>query len=181
MVSGQHKGRQQVEDETLQAAAKVGRTLVMIQLTEMFLDLLLRTAFRGDSPVTAEELERNTKFERDETLGQLIKQLHQRVEVHPELKSFLEKFLKDRNQFVHHLLDPADIDLAPEQVRQQLADFCEEISKSCRRLLELFMTILIKWKLSFDPNEPIDDETKADLEAAEKWNTTIDQLFRLRT
>lgn len=169
-------------DEILEHAAKIGRTLVMIQLTEALLDiLLLRTAFRGDKPVTAEELERAAKYERRETLGQLIQKLHQRVEVHPELASFLENFLEDRNRFAHHLLDPAKANLPPEQVRQQISDFCERISKSCSQLVELFTTIFIKWNLSFQSDEPIDDETKAYFEAAEKWSTTVDKLFRLRT
>jgi hypothetical protein len=170
-----------MEDEILEHAANIVRTLVMIQLTEAFLDILLRTAFRGDMPVTAEELERATKFERDETLGQLIRKLQKRVEVHPELASFLENFRQDRNRFAHHLLDPAKADLPPEQVRQQISNFCERVSKSCRQLLDLFTTILIRWELSFRPDEPIDDETKAYFEAAEKWGTTVDKLFRLRT
>jgi hypothetical protein len=50
---------------------------------------------------------------------------------------------------------------------------------SSLRLLELFVAILIKWKKSFETDNPF-DETKLSLEQVEKWKMTIDQLFQIR-
>jgi len=169
-----------MEDETVKVRAAIGGALLFVQLVERLLDASLWTAFRGESVPIAQELERAEKLERTETLGQLIYKLRQRVEIHPKMEQYLQTFLDNRNRLVHHLLDSRETELTQKEARQRLSDFCKEVTKSGMRLLKLFTAILIKWKLSLERDHSLDAETKAYLEEAEEWPTTIDQLFRIR-
>jgi len=91
---------EKMEDESLESAAAVGRALIIIQLVELLLDSLLKTAFCGERVPTVREIEART-----DDLQSLVNRLHKRVEVDPKFKTYLKRFVKDRNRVVHNLVE----------------------------------------------------------------------------
>jgi len=167
-----------MEDESLELAATVGRALICIQMVELLLGSLLRTAFRAAETVpTVQELEREQETVRRATLGCLIKRLRQKVELDPELETYLNKFVEDRNRFVHHLVEEASKSASDEDHSR---DFSKQMLEDSIRLMELFFAKCLSWYQALQPNEPMDEETKRYVEQAGNWKKPLHQLFRVR-
>jgi hypothetical protein len=94
-------------DDTL---AFVGRLLVLTQSTEDRISDALRIVFK-EGILTAEDFVRkDTK-----TLGQLVREIRQTMEVHPEFEGLLLAFVEQRNLFVHRLHTQEWFDLESAQ------------------------------------------------------------------
>ena len=91
---------EKMEDESLEIAADIGRALITIQFVELLLDALLKTAFCGERVPTVREIE-----DRRDDLRSLVNRLQKRVELDPKFKTYLKRFVKDRNRFVHNLVE----------------------------------------------------------------------------
>jgi hypothetical protein len=120
------------------------------------------------------------KAVRRATLGCLIKRLQQKVELDPELETYLNKFVEDRNRFVRHLVEEASKIASGEDPEAYSRDFSKQMLVDSIRLMELFFAKFLSWYQALQPNEPMDEETKRYVEQAGNWNKPIDQLFRVR-
>ena len=167
---------EKMEDESLESAAAVGRALIIIQLVELLLDSLLKTAFCGERVPTVREIEART-----DDLQSLVNRLHKRVEVDPKFKTYLKRFVKDRNRVVHNLVEElVKKSVSEEEAHRYYRDFSDRMMEASLRLMQIFLAKFFSWRQTFRPNEPMDEDTKLYIEEAGKWMGSIDQLFRKR-
>jgi hypothetical protein len=167
---------EKMEDESLESAAAVGRALIIIQLVELLLDSLLKTAFCGERVPTVREIEART-----DDLQSLVNRLHKRVEVDPKFKTYLKRFVKDRNRVVHNLVEElVKKSASEEEAHRYYRDFSERMTEASLRLMQILLAKFFSWRQTFRPNEPMDEDTKLYIEEAGKWMGSIDQLFRKR-
>src|SRR5436309_10310290 len=82
-------------DDTL---ALVGKLLLLTQMTEERISDVLRVVFK-EGILTAEDFVRKDK----RTLGQLVSEIRQKMQVHKEFEGLLLVFVEQRNLFVHQL------------------------------------------------------------------------------
>jgi hypothetical protein len=71
----------EVNDESQEVSAEIGRALIFIQLVEHLRGLLLQSAFRDECIPPVKEIERAGTVERKATLGQLLSRLRAKVEL----------------------------------------------------------------------------------------------------
>jgi len=169
-----------MEDETSIALRDIGTALIGIQMVEHLLDLVIHTVFRGESMFSARELERLGKLERHETLGNLIKQLRTKVDVHPELDLYLDRFLEDRNHFVHGLIEIPNFNVSEGEGRQNCLRVCQEMATASVRLTNLFWALIYQFHDRQFQKMSLDDDVRKLFEDANAWAGRVDQFFRIR-
>lgn len=169
-----------MDDKTSKTLEAIGAGLIGIQMVEHLLDLSLHTVFQEASVASAQQLERLGTTEWYETLSNLIKQLRAKVDVHPDLESYLEAFRKDRNDFVHHLIEIPDFNVTEGKGRQECLRRCKKIMKANARLIKLFLAVIVQFKDRQLLKIPMDDMLKSLLEDADEWTASIPLLFRPR-
>jgi hypothetical protein len=81
---------------------RIGLLLVLIQNTEHAINASLSWVF-ADQPVTLEQIAFFEKLKQKRTLGRLLRELRERVNVDRRFDGLLTSFLQDRNRFVHSL------------------------------------------------------------------------------
>jgi hypothetical protein len=171
-----------MEDETsktLETLEAIGTGLIGIQMVEHLLDISLHTVFQEESMPSAQELERLGTTEWYETLSNLVRQLRAKVDVHPDLELYLEAFRKDRNDFVHHLIEIPDFSVTKGDGQRECLRRSGEIMKANARLIKLFLAV-VQFKDRQLLKIPMDDMLKSLLQDAEEWTTSVPQLFRPR-
>src|SRR5258708_20412919 len=91
-------------------------------------------------------LERLEKQERSRTLGRLVKQMQDRVGLHPALNKLLENFVEHRNQLMHRSRDIPGWDLDTEDGRKVAWGFLNQLYKQTLGLFQIFIPFLIAWE-----------------------------------
>lgn len=87
----------------------VGLAFLIVQSTERALGTSLHMIFGLPNPATIEDIERLDDEARRATLGRLVKEVRARVSLDPRFEQTLAEFVADRNRFIHHLGEEADI------------------------------------------------------------------------
>jgi hypothetical protein len=172
--------REKMKDKTSTTLIAIGTGLIGIQMVKHLLDLLLHTVFRTERMLSTRELEKLGKLERYETLGNLLKQLRTKVELHPDLELYLQEFLEDRNRFVHGLIETPSFNLSEGEGQQRCLRICRKMTTSRARLTKLFLAVLSQFKDPRAPNAPLDDDLRMLFEGAEEWKSSVERLFRTR-
>ena len=122
-----------------ETAAQIGYLLLITQDAEHSIITLIGTVYPNGKP-TWDEIEKLNKG----TLGRLIKQLKERVEMPDAFVSLLEGFLEHRNLFVHRLREQSWFDLHSENGRDKIWDFIESYSKHLTEVLTVVQAALFK-------------------------------------
>jgi hypothetical protein len=169
-----------MKDETSTTLIAIGTGLIGIQMVEHLLDLLLHLVFGNQRTVSAQELEKLGKLERHETLGNLLKQLRIKVEVHPDLEHYLQEFLEHRNRFVHGLIEIPNFNLSEGEGQLSCLHTCRKMTASCARLTKLFLAVLSQFKDDQVQKASLDNDLRMLFEDAEGWKSRVEQLFRPR-
>lgn len=100
------------EQETFE---QIGCLLWLTQDVELAISFLLGLVYPNGKP-SWEELEKFGK----KTLGQLVRDLNERVEVDERFQKLLESFVKNRNLFVHRLSHERGFSVENAEGRQRL-------------------------------------------------------------
>ncbi len=90
-----------VSEQKKMLLMNIGGVLLMCQLLERPLDMFCELA--SASVLTVDLLDSLDAEKRRKTVGQMLKQLRESVDVDPELDGILQPFLEHRNEFVHRL------------------------------------------------------------------------------
>lgn len=85
-----------------------GIALDCVQTAESMFSTVLKIAFHSHPTITIGSLEAEETSLRRKTLGQLMRELDKRADIHPQLEQIFDAFLGTRNQFIHHLRVVAD-------------------------------------------------------------------------
>jgi uncharacterized protein with PhoU and TrkA domain len=72
-----------IDEETKRILTFIGLLVLVMQTTETMVDLVLTFVFQGKEKLTLEVLERLERERRARTLGRLMKQMRDRVGIHP--------------------------------------------------------------------------------------------------
>jgi hypothetical protein len=125
------------EDELL---AHIGVLLMNVQQFEFLLLFALKLIYADQAELNAGKI-----FSEDKrTLGRLLKDLRKKTKIEASADELLEELLKERNMFVHHLIQQEWFDTSTESSRDRvmnnLAPFTERLSHAIR----LFVAIHIE-------------------------------------
>ena len=122
----------------------MGLALLRIQKAEQVLKLCT-TYFIPEAGRTWEMMQTEEARERKKTLGHFLKKLREKVHVDPTFDDVLDRFLADRNTFVHHIEDMPNFSLGTEagllvgiDFVRQLTDRAEHVTNVIAGFVNLF-------------------------------------------
>ena len=88
-------------------------------------------------------------------MGQLLKALRQRAELHPTFDDQLARFLKYRNVIAHRLHDvPGGLDLHSDEGRRRLKVFLLQYMDDGQKVSMVLLGLLREWARQEDINLP---------------------------
>ena len=124
----------------------MGVILIAVQSAEETINFALTFVFQGEERLTLEKLERIEAAERSGTLGRLLKQLRERVELSPEFDVLLTQFLSDRNTFIHRILEVPGFDLSTREGRNAATAFLSRFFSETKEVLHVFWAFIRAWQ-----------------------------------
>jgi hypothetical protein len=132
--------------ETERILTLIGLLILVMQTTETMVDLVLTFVFQGREKLTLEVLERLEREKRARTLGRLVKQMRDRVDINPVLEDLLDSFVEHRNQLTHRLDDVPGWDLETPEGREVACKFLLNLQDENQKIMEIFLGFLIAWE-----------------------------------
>jgi hypothetical protein len=135
-----------IDEETKRILTFIGLLVLVMQTTETMVDLVLTFVFQGREKLTLEVLERLEREKRARTLGRLVRQMRDRVDIHPALEGLLESFVEHRNQLTHRLGDVPGWDLETPEGRDVACKFLSNLQDENQKIMEIFLGFLIAWQ-----------------------------------
>lgn len=156
------------QDEVLKT---LGLAVVAGQGVERLMSTCLTYVLRDEPLVSIEQLEGILRRHGKATLGQLLRLLRERVELHPTFDERFERFLESRNIIAHRLLDvPGGLDLHTDEGRSRLKEFLLSFMADGQDLSMIFLGLLRDWSQQVGIGLPsVDDHaTKEMLEHVDK-------------
>lgn len=118
MKDKEQSGYKPVQDDVLKA---LGLAVIAGQGVERLLGNCLTFPLHGEPLQTVEQLQILLDRHSKATLGQLLKTLRKRVDLHPTFDEKLDRFLQYRNVIAHRLHDvPGGYDLHSDEGRARL-------------------------------------------------------------
>src|SRR5688572_23931725 len=136
------KGRMAPDKEEMEILTMIGGTLILLQSAERTISRCMLFVFQKGEGLTLEDLEKEEKQARKKTLGQFIFELRKRVELEPDFDEMLERFVEDRNQFVHRIETVPGWDLESSEGRQAAHMFISRVFNFSTKMLFLFSGFL---------------------------------------
>jgi hypothetical protein len=126
-----------VEYTAREILESIGVILIAVQGAEKTIDLALTFVFQGEERLTLQKLERLKAAERSRTLGRLLQQLRERVELSPEFDVLLTQFLSDRNTFIYRILEVPGFDLSTREGINAATAFLSRFFSETQRVLSI--------------------------------------------
>jgi len=136
-------GYNPAQDDVLKT---LGVAMIAGQGVEYLLSNCLTYALHGEPLQTVEQLrillERHSKA----TLGQLLRKLRTRVDLHPTFDDTLDRFLQHRNIIAHRLHDvPGGFDLHSDEGRERLKAFLVQYMVDGHTVSMVMLGVLRGW------------------------------------
>jgi hypothetical protein len=171
------------DDDTKEILAAIGVLIVVMQITEKLVDGVITYVLQGKERLTFEVLSRLQREQQSRTLGRLVKQMRERVDLHPGLDKLLTDFVLHRNQLTHRLDDVQGWDLVAKEGRKVASRFLSQLRSENQKVLEIFtgfqdvFAALIN--VCADKAIPASD-SPIDKEKAERWGKALALLSRIQ-
>ncbi|WP_236425594.1 hypothetical protein [Pseudomonas syringae] len=154
MKDNAQSGYNPVQDDVLKI---LGLAVIAGQSVEHLLCNCLTFPLHGEPLQTVEQLHTLLERHSKATLGQLLKALRKRVDLHPTFDDKLDRFLQHRNVIAHRLHDvPGGFDLHTYEGRGRLKAFLLQYMEDGHTVSMVLLGVLRKWASQEDidlPNE----------------------------
>jgi hypothetical protein len=136
-------GYKPVQDDVLKT---LGLAVIAGQGVEHLLSCCLTYPLHGEPLQTVEQLHTLLERHSKATLGQLLKALRKRVDLHPTFDEKLDRFLQNRNVIAHRLHDvPGGFDLHSDEVRNRLKAFLLQYMDDGHTVSMVLLGVLREW------------------------------------
>jgi hypothetical protein len=126
----------------------MGYCLYHVQAVELVLKSCLTTSF------ALQDLESEDRALRKKTLGSLLNQLRQRVDIDEDLEDLFTVFVEERNQFVHQLLRQFQFEKL--EGLADMANFCQILAIRAQELSRFLNAALS----AAHPEIEVDDDVR---------------------
>lgn len=147
-------GYKPVQDDVLKT---LGIAVIAGQGVERLMSTCLRFPFHGEPLQTVEQVQALLERHSKDTLGQLLKALRKRVDLHPTFDDQLDRFLQYRNVIAHRLHDvPGGFDLHSDEGRLRLKAFLLQYIEDGHIVSMVFLGVLRAWARQEGINLPAD-------------------------
>ena len=124
----------------------LGLAVVAGQGVERLMSTCLTFVLRDEPLVSPEQLDGILRRHSKATLGQLLRILRERVDLHPTFDERFERFLESRNIIAHRLFDvPGGLDLHTDAGRQNLKMFLLRFMDYGQTLSMIFLGLIRIW------------------------------------
>lgn len=145
-------GYKHVQDDVLKT---LGIAVITGQAVEHLMSNCLTFPLHGEPLQTVEQLQALLERHSKATLGQLLKALRQRVELHPTFDDQMARFLQYRNVIAHRLHDvPGGLDLHSDEGRGRLKVFLLQYMDDGQKISMVLLGVLREWARQEDINLP---------------------------
>lgn len=145
-----------LEEQQLQLFARVGVQLFHYQLAERVIRHCIFAADPSLSSLTLEDVQRLDEKERKKTIGYFLGRLRERLAIAPEFDALLEKFLRDRNDFVHSIDAMAEWNPRTLEGCERGAALMERLDKETQLVVDVFTGLLRAWDVANGVQAAID-------------------------
>lgn len=136
-------GYKPAQDDVLRT---LGLAVIAGQGVEHLMSTCLTFPLHGEPLQTKEQVETLLARHSKATLGQMLKMLRQKVDLHPTFDEQLDRFLQNRNIIAHRLHDvPGGLDLHSDEGRARLKSFLLQYMKDGETLSMVFLGLLRAW------------------------------------
>lgn len=147
-------GYKPVQDDVLKT---LGIAVIAGQSVERLLSTCLRFPLHCEPLQTVEQVQAVLELHSKDTLGQLLKALRKRVELHPTFDDQLDRFLQYRNVIAHRLCDvPGGLDLHSDEGRGRLKAFLLQYMDDGHIVSMVLLGVLRAWARQEGINLPGD-------------------------
>jgi hypothetical protein len=178
MSSQRDPGPRGSEDiSQLDVYAKIGAALCLVQTAEEVIRTCITYVLPKTSPLTIEDLERQTNAERKKTLGYFLGELRKRADLDEDFDALLASFLENRNTLVHRIGEVPGWTLRTAEGRKIASIFAGRLLTETLEVIKIFAGLLSAWQeqTKIDMPFPRDNELGAEIE--EKYKTLVDDVF----
>lgn len=136
-------GYKAVQDDVLKT---LGIAVLAGQGVERLMSTCLTFLFKDEPLETVEQLQSLLERYSKATLGQLLKALRKRVDLHPTFDDQLDRFLQNRNVISHRLHDvPGGLDLHSDEGRGRLKAFLLQYIDDGKDVSMVLLGALQEW------------------------------------
>lgn len=143
MKNEAQSGYKPVQDDVLKT---LGIAVIAGQGVERLLSSCLTFPLHGEPLQTVEQLQILLERHSKATLGQLLKALRKRVDLHPTFDDKLDRFLQYRNVIAHRLHDvPGGFDLHSDEGRGRLKAFLLQYMEDGHTVSMVLLGVLREW------------------------------------
>lgn len=122
-----------------------GETLYMIQMAEYSIKTCCIFIFNNDSEFIYENLFSYEEKISHKTLGQLLRRVREKTEIHADFDLILIKFLKERNFFVHEIFNDSSYSLTSDDNCSKTEVFLLELQDYAWSVQNVFLGCLMNW------------------------------------
>lgn len=147
-------GYKPAQDDALRT---LGLAVIVGQGVEHLMSTCLTFPLHGEPLQTKEQMEGLLAKHSKATLGQMLKTVRQKVDLHPTFDEQLDRFLQNRNIIAHRLHDvPGGLDLHSDEGRARLKAFLTRYMEDGETLSMVFLGVLRAWTVEVGidlPNE----------------------------
>ena len=136
-------GYKPIQDDVLKT---LGLAMIAGQGVERLLSSCLTFPLHGEPLQTVEQVQLLLDRYSKATLGRLLKELRERVDLHPTFDDTMHRFLQHRNIIAHRLHDvPGGFDLHSDEGRGRLKAFLLKYMEDGHTVSMVFLGILRGW------------------------------------
>lgn len=159
----------------------IGFGLTHIQEVERIIKFTTTYILQKDSPLTLEKLERLNENERKYTLGKYFGKVRDSVDLHPQLDELLNKYLQDRNDFVHNQENISGWNLETEDGISKASLFICNMIKDGNVIMEIFIALTSNWVDQIELSVPTNKEQKLYLsQIKDRYEHHLEILFKAK-
>jgi hypothetical protein len=138
--------------------ATIGLLVVLSQTVERMLNMLLTFVIQDGEPLTYERLMRLDETHHKKTLGFFIREMRKRASFEDTLDATLERFLKSRNQLIHHFGEVPGSELATEADLEAIGIFLHQLYSDLSSVLVFCGALIHAWTQQSGVAKEITDE-----------------------
>ena len=150
---------------------RIGYVFLHLQATEKVIKVAVQVVMPRDQNFLLSLLERLDETGRKKPLGHFLDLVRKRAKLNDDVDSLLERFLANRNKFVHNLEEVEGWALESDSGRQAANEFLSQLFRDSFEVRTLFQGLLYSWKVQCElPTTPGED---ALLEKMSKYESPI--------
>lgn len=172
---------QSLEEREQEVLATLGRTLLIVQLTEQVVKTSMQVVLRKHSVNTLDTILAQNSEEATKTLGYFLSQLRMRAYIEEGFDNKLKEFLCLRNQFTHNLSEIDGLEFETVEGLAIANEYILRVASLAAYVLKIFMGLIRSWQEQIGMQ---DDLNLADNEVFQEvdrdFKPGVDYWFRTR-